>query len=364
MPSRGACVPSSGAAVPSRGACVPSWGARLPSWRTRVPAWGADVPSWRADRGKWEAHDGKRGARRGRSEACKGRSGAAAPAPHIRLACSSPEISRTVMGLMMRVTRIRKAVSVHCLASFTTGQKFAWRLHMEKCTQCSRNIPTAEPACVHEAQIVCRDCNDAARPTCPSCRGLLKKEPKRAAGCPHCGETVYVRSRQVRFATKLLTSDQAEEADWAANLSGFGITHGDFDRQWRMFRQSGGTWTSDDVIWALLNESIGRAREANEFRALHLLQADFLVKRGRDPGESLRQAFVWRVRDWQASEVVSGLRILADRCCEACAENHNRQLNLEEALRAPPLPNPKCTRRYADGQEFAWCTCTCVSSID
>lgn len=235
---------------------------------------------------------------------------------------------------------------------------------METCSRCNRSIPATQPACLYEGVVICRDCNDAARPTCPSCRGLLKKEPKRASGCPHCGEIVVVRSRQDRFATKLLTREQSEEVDWAGSLSGFGVTHADFERQWRTFRKSGVKWTSDDVIWALLNRCLMRVTDANGLRQLRFLQADYLVKRGQDPRDALREAFLMRVRSWQESEVVTGLRILSSQCCEECAASNGLRMSLEQAQADPPIPNPSCTRRYGHNHAFAWCTCTCVSEIE
>jgi uncharacterized Zn finger protein (UPF0148 family) len=53
---------------------------------------------------------------------------------------------------------------------------------------------------------------------CPNCDAVLKKEPTRKTNCTICGRPIYVKSTPLNKARRLMTEEQALQADaeWAA----------------------------------------------------------------------------------------------------------------------------------------------------
>src|SRR3990170_1302342 len=58
---------------------------------------------------------------------------------------------------------------------------------------------------------------DERKARCPACHGILKKIPGSMAKCPHCGQSMYVRTRPSDLARVVVTKEEAEkiEEEWA-----------------------------------------------------------------------------------------------------------------------------------------------------
>lgn len=103
---------------------------------------------------------------------------------------------------------------------------------------------------------------DQRKAECPYCHSVLKKIPGAKTKCPHCGESMFVRTRPdgVRL---VVTKDEADKIDeeWRienGTQDAFLADKKKFDDQKEALRKKfGGKEPSNhDVQWSLLNEEI------------------------------------------------------------------------------------------------------------
>lgn len=231
------------------------------------------------------------------------------------------------------------------------------------CQRCNRSIPKAEPACVVDGSIWCRNCNDAEHPRCPGCGSELRVEAGQWIGCDSCRVTIRTRSRQNWYATTLVTDDQAAMIDFAVGLPSFRLSRSDFDSERKRLIAANGVASAADICWGILNRLQLAAR--NDAMRTELCQAKvgFLRKEGRDPADDIRELHRARVRE--ALELGADcVQIVVGGCCEECAKQDGKRLSCKAALKKLPVPNPRCTRPSDHGGPFANCICMIVAEYD
>jgi hypothetical protein len=206
---------------------------------------------------------------------------------------------------------------------------------------------------------------------CPYCEQTLDKRPKRKKKCAHCGEYIFVRSRQHLFPSTLLTERDAIVVDHFEQLKGtasFGVDNEDFLRERETLTQRFGRQpASGDVLWSLYNR-LAHDLAATGDRAppfLYFLMAHFLYEDGRDFFPVLQQSGRMELMQQEQYGFVDEVRILTagDASCEACQKFEGRVLTLHDALAQMPIPCKECSFELCEGKP-GWCRCTYLPVVD
>ncbi len=132
-------------------------------------------------------------------------------------------------------------------------------------------------------------------------------------------------------------------ADWGIRLW---IGDEDSDRERAELQKRLGQEPDDwDVVGAVLDERITRARSFHILSILYHEKALFQHWRGTNCVEELQQAARMRLLHYQQHGVntVFVKTVLAQFVCEACQQQKNMHLRVDEALQKMPIPNLACT---------------------
>jgi hypothetical protein len=200
-------------------------------------------------------------------------------------------------------------------------------------------------------------------PCCPYCAVLLESPPERDDRCPRCHQLIVVRyigARMALLAESVLPffeTERRNEERWALErdrwlaLAREGRTN---DGQGP--RLAGELISEEDVdaarAWYLsgadrafhVAESERRWEEAARIR---YQQADVLFGINGSPG-SPSEEVLWLHRDGLAAdlqaigEVARHAEVRGEACCEACAGDDRRIVEIAEELRSPTLPHEGC----------------------
>jgi hypothetical protein len=100
-----------------------------------------------------------------------------------------------------------------------------------------------------------------------------------------------------------------------------------------------------DLVAALLDDRITKARTYHTLSALHHEKAFFLRWQGRDYLEELRLAARMRLLSFQSNGIKTALIITcnADNVCDNCRKREHTTLSIEDALATMPIPHEDCT---------------------
>jgi len=136
--------------------------------------------------------------------------------------------------------------------------------------------------------------------TCPYCKTLLDKAPKRKKKCPHCNNIIYVKPKQNLFSSIYLTEEQ--------------------------------------VI------------ELNEYESVEHFNNNQKIEKSR-------------LLNYKRSSVLKKVQISSVGGCEACQELDGKVFTIDEALKEMPIPNKECTFQL-HGKIPRYCRCTYVPVIE
>jgi NADH pyrophosphatase NudC (nudix superfamily) len=156
---------------------------------------------------------------------------------------------------------------------------------------------------------------ESAANTCPYCGSPVESTPKRKARCPHCGGDIYVRSNPYGLSS-LVSEADAACLDW---LKSFEVSV----KQYKKIQKATEAKSLRDIIIAIQQES---------------RKSDLL---------NHKRNGVKKVEIYGA---------LDDRMCQACLSLHNKQLRIDEALNAQPLPVRDCANSF--------CRCVYLAVVD
>ena len=81
----------------------------------------------------------------------------------------------------------------------------------EQCTSCGIAVANEDHICVLDNKIVCRECYDNTRPTCPYCGYILPQAPSRKCKCVKCANQISIKRTQTYFPSRFLTQQQLAE---------------------------------------------------------------------------------------------------------------------------------------------------------
>jgi hypothetical protein len=215
------------------------------------------------------------------------------------------------------------------------------------------------------------DMPEAMGAACPYCNQILEKKPKRKMKCPHCGEDIFVRSRQDLFPSILLTEQDARVADHFQTLMGiatFEVSQADFFRERRQLAERFGSQpASGDILWSLYQRTAHDFAAAGELPPplLYFLMAHFLYDEGREFRHVLRASNEMELRQYQESLRVHKVSISTggNASCEACQKLEGRVFTIDEALEQAPIPCKQCTFELSPGKP-GWCRCGYITALD
>lgn len=133
---------------------------------------------------------------------------------------------------------------------------------------------------------------DLRKAECPYCGGALKKIPVAKSKCPHCKQSMCVRTRPTDNARVVVSKEEAERIDayWRIARSGpepdfrHLVNKQQVDEERKRLQQKfrDEEPSDDDVKWALLNKISFQHAERGEwglYRNIRLTMADFLTRR-------------------------------------------------------------------------------------
>ena len=194
----------------------------------------------------------------------------------------------------------------------------------ENCSICACEIADdATPAVLDEC-IVCMDCHDKRRPTCPYCQSQLERRPQSLTPCPICGRVVHIRTKQSFFPSTILTKTQADRVDsYGVYATGRAAL-----KEAEMEKAAGRKPAASRVINALKAED-DPARRAKQIDEMHLQAAtDRQLKFASDVGLVLPEP-----TQWHASRLLTAYQELRYAIEAGWSEVHGREPETREVGR-------------------------------
>lgn len=230
---------------------------------------------------------------------------------------------------------------------------------MTKCERCGTEIEAGLPAFLADGVVLCRECNDEARPTCPYCRADLPRRPKARSKCPACREWIYVWKGQKQWPSSLITKAQRDETDWADWMEGCGLNRTDYHKARDELRERWGREPDPaDAVWAAFGAACSNTSDPARWAIIQEQMGAFLivVSGKTEYGREIR----YRARKLQCElqlrhyAAVGCIAVeilpLEMHCCPACEalSRQKKRWPLAEAIRDQPLPCENCTTDIYD----------------
>jgi predicted nucleic-acid-binding Zn-ribbon protein len=209
--------------------------------------------------------------------------------------------------------------------------------------------------------------------TCPYCNKEISPFPKSKKKCPHCSESIAVRTH---FKTKekvLLTEEQVKLFDiekekyYTVTIFLRGLSNNiDIEKKTvdklvlehtNILRKKFGTEPSfADVAWGVSNKLITKYPDAS--RGIRFQQALFLHREGKDPTKIRQVDFANDLKGYKETFVVKQVEVITagEDSCEHCRKLEGKKFTIQEALEQNILPCKECTND-ANKKGVGWCRC-------
>ncbi len=207
---------------------------------------------------------------------------------------------------------------------------------------------------------------------CPYCAAEVTPLPSRKKKCPHCGESIIVRTHYKTKEKVLLTESQVVKFDkekekyysvtsFLRGLGNFGIEKNEIDKlvlqqTQALIEKFGKDPSFADVAWGISNKLIMKYPDLAS--GIHFQQALFLHSEGKDPTKIRLLSFEKDLKDYQKSEVIEGVEVITAReqSCEGCRKLEGKVFTIKEALEQEILPCKECAHD-ANEKGIGWCRC-------
>ncbi len=209
-----------------------------------------------------------------------------------------------------------------------------------------------------------------ATATCPYCAAELEKVPQRKSKCPICGQPIYVKATPEDRQKRLMTESQAADAEarWERRsiiqhalgiASSLGFDAKSVERDLA---------AAADVSKAIENLCLDAATNGKD-RYVRRLACFQLAIINAAQGSDSFLLFLEQTRVHELAELKDrGIRRVevrpGDLSKEICRRARARSaMDIDEALRSPPIPNPMCPRGMGK-IERGFCICYFEASRD
>lgn len=214
---------------------------------------------------------------------------------------------------------------------------------------------------------------DHRQPECPYCKTALLKTPAKKSKCPQCGQFMFVRTRPNDNVRAVVTEDEAEKIDEEWSI--VGGTHDSYiadknlysDQREALLKRFGSVPSDSDVKWSVLNKQATNAMQKNDFQELsgiYFEMALHLYKTGREFKKMLEQSKKMYLINQKNSNIVTGVEVFSDHCCDECKKLNKWKFTVADALEKMPLPVLSCTNQLSKKAQTGWCTCQYLPVIE
>ncbi len=190
------------------------------------------------------------------------------------------------------------------------------------------------------------------RSSCPYCYEKLEKKPTRKIKCPHCKESIFVRS------DKLVT----EEAAWIIDaLKKFGFTEEQFNKTRERLRDKIGVDPEKiHIIIDMCNKKAERMKKNfGELQGLYYEIAIFLNKNNMQAYPHLQLSALALLNSFKEMGVGT-VEIVASDSCDVCRMLNGKKYSIDEAKREMPIPQSDCKHILHDKNQ-GFCRCMYVA---
>lgn len=193
---------------------------------------------------------------------------------------------------------------------------------------------------------------------CPYCRQALDRAPKRKTACQHCGNPIYVRTKQTLFPSSLLTDHQVAAWELFAGLSAVydpsnpialppdhtPVTVDDYHHmRTHLTTALGREPFATEVVWHLAKKAAEEAIANGGRTLVYIGMAIMLHKTGHDHVPVYRKHFEQELRWYKNQDVFETATVRCNQdACQACIRQDGQTLTIDEALRRMPLPCVDC----------------------
>lgn len=209
---------------------------------------------------------------------------------------------------------------------------------------------------------------------CPYCGVVQSKPVGRKKNCSDCKKPIYVRTTQDLFPTSALTEEQVAHVDFYMSLKNIlMVTKDDYKKHEVALKKKWNVTQVNayDVLWSMYNDTslLQRNIDKSTDKKWAMIQmfrnhqittfeaAEYQAARGNDPTSYLVTAQEYSLKIAKLQDYVKGLTIQSYSCCDACTKFHDKTFSLDFIEKTPVLPIKTCTRPFADGSKFVFCTC-------
>ena len=215
---------------------------------------------------------------------------------------------------------------------------------------------------------------DDAPPTCPYCKILLEKRPKRKTKCPNCKKIIYSKYRPNDKVYRLVTESEKEQIEkewaeessrkwkekWIDELSRYGISELDFKKaNESLSKKFGKVASNEDTVWMILNRLVLVNKDIEVLRSIYYTQVNFLRETGRNSGAAMKSALKLELASMKNNGVPKVEILSSNNSCDNCKKENGKIYNIDEAIAKNPLPNKNCT-----DDNHGFCRCCYLPVID
>lgn len=210
---------------------------------------------------------------------------------------------------------------------------------------------------------------------CPNCKFKIQKEIKSKTQCPQCKKAIYVRTHYKTKQRIYLSEEEKKKYEdekeqyyfskkWIEQLKIEGITEEQIKKKRDELREKWGPGhpSFNDLVWALFNEQVinlaKKKADYSEFSSLYRTWAFFAGEIDTDSYNLKKESLKFTLLGYKDSEVITGVDILANKCCESCEKDNGKILTIDEALSEEGiLPHKNCTYKLFEDSKHSWCRC-------
>jgi len=188
---------------------------------------------------------------------------------------------------------------------------------------------------------------------CPYCKQQLDKAPARKTKCPHCGNQIFVRKRE------LVTEEEAQVLDWVSRLEDYGLTEQKFEKiRNELSKRFKTKATVNDTIWSFFNSWINAHPISERTKNVYYEMARLVSMEGRDSKPLIEAALKSQLTYFKSQGVKQvwvsnyGMRNDDSNTCPECVKLHGKRFQIDDALTKMPIPrgctDDSCRCEYTD----------------
>lgn len=165
--------------------------------------------------------------------------------------------------------------------------------------------------------------------TCPYCGTELAKKPLRKTKCPHCGEFIYVRNKEV------LRENDLALLIWIDRLASFDIDNQMMElHKEGLTRRFGHPPPPNDIVWSILNSLVQKyVGTPSTLSAVYSEMSRLVLSEGKDPTPYIAEAWKHRIASIKQEPLFGSVIIRSCNdglVCDYCKEVEDKEFTIDE----------------------------------